>query len=93
MEDPLTAEYAIDRKILEAPSLELVYSFDVAGLVPEPEGLVHNYNRTEGIVKSLDGVGLEYMDIGNGGTPPEWGLDVAVKDGSIHYGPWADRQR
>ena len=70
-----------------------MYYADVAGLVPEPRGLVHSYNNAEGVLRSPDGVGLEHMDIGNVDAPPEWGLDVTVTDGSIHYGPWADRQR
>ena len=90
-EDPLTAEYAIDRKILEAPVLRLEYYADVAGQVPVPRGLVQFYNQTEEAVRSPPG--LESMDVGNGGTPPEWGVEVSVKDGSVHYGPWADRQR
>lgn len=25
--------------------------------------------------------------------PPEWGMDLSVDGGIVHYGPWADRQR
>ena len=32
-------------------------------------------------------------DIGNGDLPPEWGLDLVFRGGTITYGPWADRQR
>jgi hypothetical protein len=27
------------------------------------------------------------------GLPPEYGIDIKLVDGSITYGPWADRQR
>ncbi|KAK0226200.1 hypothetical protein IW262DRAFT_1457427 [Armillaria fumosa] len=71
-------EYAIERKILETPSLELCYYADVAGTVPP---LSQHPNQG----------GLD--DIGNGDVGPEWGIDLVVKSGFIHYGPWADRQR
>ncbi|KAJ3287854.1 hypothetical protein HK104_008423, partial [Borealophlyctis nickersoniae] len=31
--------------------------------------------------------------VGNGDLPPEWGADLTVRDGTLHYGPWTDRQR
>ncbi|KAK0484381.1 hypothetical protein EDD18DRAFT_1361385 [Armillaria luteobubalina] len=71
-------EYAIERKILETPSLELCYYADVAGTVPP-------------LSQHPDQGGLD--DIGNGDVGPEWGIDLVVKSGFIHYGPWADRQR
>ncbi|KAI0058067.1 hypothetical protein BV25DRAFT_1994498 [Artomyces pyxidatus] len=70
-------EYAIDRKILEAPVLELSYYLDAVGVVPTEE--------------QADGV--HSCSFGNGGTPPEWGLDLVVHGGFFRYGPWADRQR
>ena len=73
-------EYAVDRKLLEAPSMELSYYADVAGEVPE------DGQRT-------DAKDTEFLDIGNGDLPPEWGVDVITHGASIHYGPWADRQR
>ncbi|KAL5523541.1 hypothetical protein ACEPAG_7714 [Sanghuangporus baumii] len=83
-------EYAIDRRIVETPELELVYFADVAGLVPlKPlTGLDRNTRATPKQANEL-----EFLDIGNGDLPPEWGVDVIVHGGSIHYGPWADRQR
>ncbi|KAK0388491.1 hypothetical protein NLU13_4735 [Sarocladium strictum] len=29
----------------------------------------------------------------NGAEPPEWGMHLSLKGGTINYGPWADRQR
>lgn len=49
------------------------------GPVPTPEA-------TDG----FSGIGI---DIGNGGLPPEWGIRTYLWDATIHYGPWADRQR
>lgn len=73
-------EYAIERKILEAPTLELTYYVDVVGEVPS-----HPVATRYGV----DGI----FDIGNGDTPPEWGFDLVVYGGFLRYGPWADRQR
>jgi len=73
-------EYAIERKILEAPTLELTYYVDVVGEVPS-----HPAAARYGV----DGT----FDIGNGDTPPEWGFDLVVYGGFLRYGPWADRRR
>ncbi|KAH7888759.1 hypothetical protein F5I97DRAFT_2055646 [Phlebopus sp. FC_14] len=73
-------EYAIERRILEAPILEFSYYADVVGEVP-----------SEG--NGPKGMGLESYDIGNGDLPPEWGIDLVIRRGVIRYGPWADRQR
>ncbi|KAK7057149.1 hypothetical protein R3P38DRAFT_1162521 [Favolaschia claudopus] len=70
-------EYAIERKILEAPILELTYYTDVVGEVPS---LPHPVDTEPG-------------DIGNGDIGPEWGIDLVVRGGFLRYGPWADRQR
>lgn len=78
--DTATVEYAIERKILEAPTLELSYYADVAGKVPSLS------QRTEY-------GGTESFDIGNGDVGPEWGIDLAIRRGFVRYGPWADRQR
>jgi hypothetical protein len=75
--DSAKLEYAIERKIIEAPILELSYYTDVAGVVPVES-------------RSVDG---EELDVGNGGTSPEWGLDLIFYGGFLRYGPWADRRR
>ncbi|KIJ61338.1 hypothetical protein HYDPIDRAFT_177084 [Hydnomerulius pinastri MD-312] len=78
--DFTTLEYAIERRIIEAPMLELSYYADAVGEVP-PEA------------SGPKGIGLESYDIGNGDLPPEWGIDLVIRRGVIRYGPWADRQR
>lgn len=78
--DFTTLEYAIERKILEAPVLELSYYADVVGSVPADN--VHHAAVTG-----------DPFDIGNGDLPPEWGIDLVIRNGILRYGPWADRQR
>ncbi|CAK5265757.1 unnamed protein product [Mycena citricolor] len=73
-----TLEYAIDRKILEAPVFELTYYTDVVGDVP---ALPHPFQVDPSV------------DIGNGDMGPEWGVDLVIRGGALRYGPWADRQR
>lgn len=73
-------EYAVERKILEAPILELSYYADVVGLVP------HQAQDTPPNPS-------DPFDIGNGDIPPEWGFDLVIRNGFLRYGPWADRQR
>lgn len=73
-------EYAIERRIVEAPILELSYYADVVGEVPAE-------------LDGPKGMGLESYDIGNGDLPPEWGIDLVIRNGTLRYGPWADRQR
>ncbi|KAF7321613.1 hypothetical protein MKEN_00682400 [Mycena kentingensis (nom. inval.)] len=75
--DFTSLEYAIERKILEAPALELTYYTDVVGEVP---ALPHSIDIGPG-------------DIGNGDMGPEWGVDLVIRGGILRYGPWADRQR
>ncbi|OJA20857.1 hypothetical protein AZE42_02968 [Rhizopogon vesiculosus] len=73
-------EYAIERRIIEAPLLELSYYTDIVGDVPDAQ-------------EGPRGIGLESYDIGNGDLPPEWGVDLVIRNGILRYGPWADRQR
>jgi hypothetical protein len=73
-------EYAVERKILEAPLLDLSYYMDVAGDVP-----------AETI--QIDSASAEPYDVGNGDLSPEWGVDIVIQGGFLRYGPWADRQR
>lgn len=78
--DSSTMEYAIERKIIEAPLLEVSYYADVVGDVPPlPHFAEH--------------LGADSVDIGNGDIAPEWGIDIIVSRGFVRYGPWADRQR
>lgn len=70
-------DYAVERKIMESPSLELRYYVDVVGESPlEPSSGSDDQDN-----------------IGNGDTPPEWGFDLIIYEGFFRYGPWADRQR
>jgi len=73
-------EYAIERKLLEAPILELSYYIDTVGKVP----LLPPRNPAEA---------TNPLDIGNEDLDPEWGVDIAIHGGIVRYGPWADRQR
>ena len=73
-----TLEYAREPKILEAPTLELLYYADSVGHVPSHAATAPSDDP---------------LDIGNGDLPPEWGIDLAICGGFIRYGPWADRQR
>ncbi|KAH8828053.1 hypothetical protein DL96DRAFT_1601498 [Flagelloscypha sp. PMI_526] len=79
--DPSTHEYAIERRIIEAPAFELSYYADVVGDVPRSEENPQ--------FRSFAGE----TDIGNGDIPPEWGIDMVIRRGIVRYGPWADRQR
>lgn len=74
-----TSEYAIERKLLETPLLEVSYYADVVGKVPTEH--------------DADKAGLESFDVGNSDLPPEWGVDIVVHSAFLRYGPWADRQR
>ncbi|EIN11333.1 hypothetical protein PUNSTDRAFT_98433 [Punctularia strigosozonata HHB-11173 SS5] len=73
-------EYAIERHILEAPIVEISYYVDAVGRVPA-------------VRDDPTPAGEENYDIGNGALPPEWGLDVVIRGGTLRYGPWADRRR
>ncbi|KAF6761220.1 hypothetical protein DFP72DRAFT_34729 [Ephemerocybe angulata] len=75
-----TYEYAIERKILETPTLELTYYVDVVGEVP-PFPHADPFSRGD------------IVDVGNGDTAPEWGFEIVITGGALRYGPWADRQR
>ena len=73
-------EYAKVTTILDTPELEAVYCVDVPGIVPD-------HTHHPGVS------GPDIVDIGNGGLPPEWKVDIRLSGASVWYGPWADRQR
>lgn len=76
--DDLVEEYGKYSTILDATEGTLCYYYDVPGQVPQhPEP-----------TSLKDGV-----DIGNGGSAPEFGFSLWFNDATIHFGPWADRQR
>ncbi|EEA28723.1 Macrophage colony-stimulating factor 1 receptor [Talaromyces marneffei ATCC 18224] len=73
-------EYARYSTILDCPSLSLTYYWDIPGMVPS-----EHYESNSSVRKAS-------VDI-NGHAPPEWGMELRVKSGTINYGPWADRER
>lgn len=74
-------DYAKVATLLDAPSLDLTYYADAAGKVP---------SNAEPLTKQA---GLETLELGNSGSSPEWGVDLAIHGGTINYGPWTDSQR
>ncbi|ORZ15864.1 hypothetical protein BCR42DRAFT_438107 [Absidia repens] len=71
-------DYAKIESIVECSQIALCYYADIPG--PVPNIAANGY----------PGVGL---DIGNGGLPPEWGVQFSLWNAVINYGPWADKQR
>ncbi|KAK9464001.1 uncharacterized protein V1516DRAFT_89241 [Lipomyces oligophaga] len=72
--------YAKCTSVFDAEKLKVDFYYDVAGVVPPtPDPLPQ-------------GLGCE-IDIGNGGLPPQMGVDILLSGALIQYGPWADRQR
>ncbi|KAH8705185.1 putative fermentation associated protein [Talaromyces proteolyticus] len=73
-------EYGRYSTILDCPSLNLTYYWDIPGKVPTendmPSSSIHKFSG----------------DI-NGSNPPEWGIDIKIERGTINYGPWTDRER
>ncbi|KAH9055046.1 hypothetical protein EDB87DRAFT_1580073 [Lactarius vividus] len=65
--DSAKREYAIQRRVLEAPTLELSYYADAVGVVPTKQRPVDS----------------EGCDIGNGDVSPEWGFDLVVHGGIL----------
>ncbi|ONH66161.1 Protein CSF1 [Cyberlindnera fabianii] len=71
-------EYGKYSTLLDSESLSMNYYYDCPGLVP----------NSAPPTNPLDGV-----DVGNGGSAPKFGIDISVSAATIHYGPWAERQR
>jgi len=71
-------EYARCSNIFESTRTQIRYFYDSPGLVPPAQ---ISTDPTSG------------PDIGNGGDPPESGIDIKTFGASMHYGPWADKQR
>ncbi|KAK9236575.1 hypothetical protein V1525DRAFT_433561 [Lipomyces kononenkoae] len=72
-------EYAKCTSVLDADEARLIFYYDVVGRVPM---------EVSTPVEKLEG-----PDIGNGGQPPQWGINLYLRGATIQYGPWADRQR
>ncbi|CAN6638185.1 protein Csf1p [Trichomonascus vanleenenianus] len=76
--DEIIDEYGKYSVILDAIEGSITYFYDIPGLVPaNPEPSPPS----------------ELVDIGNGGSSPEWGITMAFKEATMHHGPWSDRQR
>jgi hypothetical protein len=72
-------EYARYSTIVDSPSLTITYFWDIPGRV---------------IVRPMSNDGPHPVDTDiNSASPPEWGIDVEIKGGTINYGPWTDRER
>ena len=71
-------EYARFETIVDSPGILISIHWDVPGQVPKKRLTVESSHA--------------YGDI-NGSDPPDWSIDVHIRGGEIHYGPWADRQR
>ncbi|KAJ6188255.1 hypothetical protein N7519_003163 [Penicillium mononematosum] len=74
-----SVEYGRFSTIVDSPSLNIAYFWDVPGRV---------------IIPPTSTVRSQPMDINiNHTQPPEWGIDLKIDGGTINYGPWADRER
>ena len=72
-------EYGAFPTIVDSPEISMSIHWDVPGLVPPLESTRNPPPVFE-------------TDI-NGDAPPDWGIELKIRGGTINYGPWADRQR
>lgn len=64
----------------------------VLNIVKSPK-IVYTYEYdVPGLVPKEPGKTLQGPDVGNGGPPPEFGVDIQLHGANICYGPWAERQ-
>ena len=73
-------EYGQFPTILDSPQITFCMFWDVPGLVTNSHA---GYDEHQS----------DYKNDINGGPPPNWGINIRLKGGTITYGPWADRQR
>ena len=73
-------EYAEFPTIVDSPGIGMSFYWDVPGVVP---GLPDSTRKPPR--------GCE-ADM-NRDAPPDWGIELKIRGGTISYGPWADRQR
>lgn len=71
-------EYARFSTLIDCPSVSFNYYWDIPGKVETIPNRQTSSRDTNNI---------------NGANPPEWGLHLGVRGGTINYGPWADRER
>ncbi|KAL9087285.1 MAG: hypothetical protein Q9159_003705 [Coniocarpon cinnabarinum] len=74
-------EYAKASTLADFQAVDFKFYWDVAG--PRPK-----LKATE----SDNGQATDTIDV-NGSQPPEYGMELFLHGGTIHYGPWADRHR
>jgi hypothetical protein len=74
----LADEYGKYSTLVDAPDISMTYYYDIPGVVPFN---VEDTPSNEG------------PDVGNSGSSPEFGATLTLNESTIHYGPWADRQR
>lgn len=74
-----SVEYGRFSTIVDSPSLNIAYFWDVPGrVIIEPTSTVRSQPMDNNI---------------NYAPSPEWGIDLKIDGGTINYGPWADRER
>ena len=73
-------EYGEFPTIVDSPAIFMSFYWDIPGLIPNANNSTRN--PPPGSEVNI-----------NGDTPPDWGIDLKVRGGTINYGPWADRQR
>ncbi|KAK1759330.1 protein CSF1 [Echria macrotheca] len=75
-----SSEYAAVTTILDSPEASLTIFWDVVSTVQDSPA-------------SSEEKGPGYASNINGDVPPSWSINLALKGGTVNYGPWADRQR
>ncbi|KGO69429.1 hypothetical protein PITC_064850 [Penicillium italicum] len=74
-----SVEYGTFSTIVDSPSLNIAYFWDVPGrVIIQPTSTVRSQSMNSNI---------------NRAPSPEWGIDIKIDGGTINYGPWADRER
>ncbi|KAJ5383990.1 hypothetical protein N7517_001901 [Penicillium concentricum] len=74
-----SVEYGRFSTIVDSPSLNITYYWDIPGRV---------------VIQPTSTVRSQSMDTNINYAPsPEWGIDIKIDGGTINYGPWADRER
>ncbi|KAK4870910.1 hypothetical protein LT330_000147 [Penicillium expansum] len=74
-----SVEYGRFSTIVDSPSLNIAYFWDIPGrVIIQPTSTVRSQPMNSNI---------------NHAPSPEWGIDIKIDGGTINYGPWADRER
>ena len=71
-------EYGRFETIVDSPGIAISIHWDVPGEVSKAPLVTGDPQLAANI---------------NGSTSPDWSIDLRIRGGEIHYGPWADRQR